>query len=471
MPIDWTKEADKYKDSLIKDLQGLVQIPSVLDEENATPEAPLGNHVKEALDWILALGEKDGFLTKNTGNLAGHIEMGEGAEILGVLCHVDVVPAGDGWTYPPFEGKVEKGRLYARGAIDDKGPTIAAYYAMKIVQSLGVPFTKRVRMIVGTDEESDWRCVEHYFKHEEMPSLGFAPDADFPIIHAEKGIIDFNLNFAGTKVDEFAPKIEMQSFASGERYNMVPDKAVAVLTAYLDQTYLLQEYDEYLKENELAGDYYIVSGNLTIELHGKSAHAMEPDHGKNAGLWLLAFLNRFQLDVNAKAFCEFASEKLHKDSRGHSLHIAGSDDISGDLTVNTGKIRYSKDGSYFGLNVRYPVTYDMDTAIEKITPELKEKEIAIKILADSKPHHVEGDDPFIQTLLKVYEKQTNQKGELLAIGGGTYARSLAKGVAFGALFPGRDDVAHQKDEYIDVDDLLKATAIYAQAIFEIACKK
>ncbi|PPA71695.1 dipeptidase PepV [Jeotgalibacillus proteolyticus] len=471
MPIQWTKEVEKYKEELVKDLQDLVQIPSVLDEAEATSEAPLGPHIKEALDWMLEKGSGDGFTVKNVENLAGHIEAGEGEDLLGILCHVDVVPAGEGWTYPPFEGKVENNRLYARGAIDDKGPTIAAYYSLKIVKNLGIPFTKRVRMIIGTDEESNWRCVSHYFEQEEMPSIGFAPDADFPVINAEKGLMDFDLIFHSAKQSEERSSLELHSFRSGERYNMVPDFARAVLTPYRDQTYLLQEFEEYLKAADLTGEYFIESGELTIDLHGKSAHAMEPDDGKNAGLHLLSFLSNFKLDGRAKAFCEFAAANLHKDSRGNTLGIAGKDEVSGDLTMNAGKIRYSQDEAFIGLNVRYPVTYDMDNAITALASRMKEAGIEIANKKDAKPHHVDGDDPFIQTLLKVYEDQTGDKGKLLAIGGGTYARSLEKGVAFGALFPGKEDVAHQKDEYIELDDLFKATAIYAQAIYELACKK
>ncbi|MEW9500733.1 dipeptidase PepV [Jeotgalibacillus marinus] len=471
MSIQWDQEVEKYKDQLIQDLQGLLQIPSVLDEKNTTVEAPLGVDVKKALDYMLKQGDQDGFTTKNVGNLAGHIEIGEGEDILGVLCHVDVVPAGEGWSYPAFSGQIDNNRIYARGAIDDKGPTMAAYFAMKMVNDLGIPFQKRVRMIVGTDEESNWRCVDHYFEHEEMPTIGFAPDADFPIIHAEKGIIDFDLVLTERKKDDTAPKMELRSFTSGERYNMIPDRAKAILVPHLDQTFLLQEYDEFLKEQGVTGDYYIDGGVLILECNGKSAHAMEPDNGVNAGLMLLSFLARFDFDARAQAFYSFAKKNLHNDSRAHALGLAGKDEISGDLTMNVGKIRYSDEEAYLGLNVRYPVTYDMDRAIQKLTSELLELGIEIANIDDSKPHHVDGQDPFVQTLLRVYEEQTKERGELLAIGGGTYARSLTKGVAFGALFPGREDVAHQKDEYIDIDDLLRATAIYAQAIYEIACKK
>lgn len=154
--------------------------------------------------------------------------MGEGDDIIGVLCHVDVVPPGDGWTSDPFSAEIRNGRIYARGAIDDKGPTMAAFYALKIVKDMNLPLSKRVRMIIGTDEESDWRCVEHYFKHEEMPTMGFAPDADFPIINAEKGIIDASL-LIPHRPNQAEPKAVLVSFQSGLRLNMVPDAAEAVI--------------------------------------------------------------------------------------------------------------------------------------------------------------------------------------------------------------------------------------------------
>ncbi len=189
--INWQLEIENRKQDLLADTQSLLKIKSVLDEENQTDTAPFGVGVKEALEYMLNLGEKDGFTVKNVDHVAGHIEMGEGEELLGILCHVDVVPEGDGWSSDPYGAEIRDGKIFARGAIDDKGPTMAAYYAMKVIKELGLSLNKRVRMIIGTDEESNWRCVNHYFEVEEMPTVGFAPDADFPIINAEKGIWDF----------------------------------------------------------------------------------------------------------------------------------------------------------------------------------------------------------------------------------------------------------------------------------------
>lgn len=467
--INWTKEVEKREADLIKDAQDLLKIKSVLDEGNSTPDAPLGGGVKEALDFMLQLGEKDGFTAKNVGNLAGHLEFGQGDDIVGVLCHVDVVPEGDGWSSDPYGAEIRDGKIYARGAIDDKGPTMAAYYAMKIVKELGLPLNKRVRMIIGTDEESDWRCVDHYFEHEEMPSMGFAPDADFPIIYAEKGIADYDLVCKAAGIEKEGFDAEVIEFSSGRRYNMVPDFAKAVLAVQQGQTDIVQRFDEFKRKNELDGKVTVESGRLVLELEGVSAHGMEPDNGKNAGLLMSAFLSELSLDGDSEKFFQFTAKYLGKDSRGRELGVAFSDDITGDLTINVGKLSYTREnGGRAGLNMRYPVTTNLEKTKEILHQLLETEGLSIENFTNSNPHHVDENDFLIQTLKKVYEEQAGEKAELISIGGGTYARSLKSGVAFGPLFPGRPDIAHQKDEYMIIEDLLRATAIYAQAIYELA---
>jgi succinyl-diaminopimelate desuccinylase len=467
--INWLEEVEKRKDNLIKDTQQLLHIKSVLDEENATEDAPLGEGVKEALQFMLQLGETEGFTSKNVGNLAGHLEFGIGDELLGILCHVDVVPEGDGWASDPFGAEIRDGKMYARGALDDKGPTMAAYYAMKIVKELELPLSKRVRMIIGTDEESNWRCVEHYFKHEEMPTMGFAPDADFPIIYAEKGISDFDMVMKIETKKQSETAVQVLHFQSGRRYNMVPDFAQASLQLKEEQTKIVQDFNSYLNENQLTGKYYVENGVFFIEVEGVSAHGMEPKNGKNAGLFLAAFLAKQELDGDSRAYFTFVSDFLFNDSRGNNLGVNYRDDITGDLTINIGKLSYkTQEGGRIGVNLRYPVTNDMTKTKVKLEKVLVEKGFIIENFSDSKPHHVDENDVLIQTLKKVYEEQTGEKAELISIGGGTYARSLKAGVAFGPLFPGREDIAHQKDEYIFIGDLLRATAIYAQAIYELA---
>lgn len=467
--INWLEEVNKRKDELLKDTQRFLQIKSVLNEENSTPEAPLGKGIQEALQFMLKKGEADGFIVKNVEHLAGHIEMGSGEDILGILCHVDVVPEGDGWSSDPYGAEIRDGKIFARGALDDKGPTMGAYYAMKIVKELDLPLSKRVRMILGTDEESDWRCVDTYFKHEEMPQLGFAPDADFPIIFAEKGIWDYYMNQAPINERQEDQNIVVQEFTSGRRFNMVPDAAKAVLTIQANGSDIEEAFKAFISKNGLEGNIKKDGYEMVLEVKGISAHGMEPKNGKNAGLYLAVFLNSLDLSGHAKQYFSFVQEYLFNASRGERFDIAYNDESTGDVTLNVGLLSYSpKNGGKIGINQRYPVSYNFNLANKQLETVLKEKGFTIETLSHSKPHHVDKDSFLVKTLSEIYEGQTGEKAELLAIGGGTYARSLEAGVAFGPLFPGREDIAHQKDEYMYIDDLVSATAMYAEAIYRLA---
>ncbi|MFC0298202.1 dipeptidase PepV [Geobacillus jurassicus] len=465
--IDWMKEAKKRKDDLIRDVQALVRIPSVRDDEQAQPGAPFGPKVAQALEYMLHRGREEGFRVKNVDGFAGHIEMGHGEKLVGVLGHIDVVPPGDGWTMDPFAADVRNGRIYGRGAIDDKGPTMAAFYAMKIIRDLGLPIGKRVRLIIGGDEESDWRCVEHYFRHEEMPDVGFAPDADFPIIHAEKGIIDADLSYRPPGQEE-AEGFALASFQAGRRYNMVPDAAEAVVEGAGRTEELLGLYEQFCRERGVKGSIRQSEGAVVFQLEGVSAHGAEPERGKNAGVYLAQFLASLPLDSQSRPFVQFLASSF-SDTRGQELGLAYRDEQSGDLTVNVGVLSYNRrHGGTIGLNIRYPVTADGDAIHRTLAGAAAEHGFALSRFSDTKPHYIDPNHELVRTLQRVYEEQTGEPARLLAIGGGTYARALTAGVAFGALFPGRPDVAHQKDEYIEIDDLVKATAIYAQAIYELA---
>lgn len=457
--MDWKREAENRKESMLKELQELIAIPSVLSTD-ATPDAPFGKEVKRALDWFLDKGREQGCQVKNVDNIAGHIEVGQGEELLGILGHVDVVPTGEGWTKDPFGGEIEGGKLFGRGAIDDKGPTIAAWTALKMVQDAGFEFNKRVRLIIGTDEESGFRCVENYFQKEEMPTIAFAPDADFPIINAEKGIaaVVFSQSYSG-KEDQ------LLTFKSGDRTNMVPDIAKAELEGNLADW--KDELQKFSAKYDLLFSAVEEDGRVTLTVHGKAAHAMEPDDGINAGVMLALFL-KDHLTGDGQVFTEFIADKFYGDTRGNALNLKFSDDASGDTTFNAGIMRFERSkGGTVEVSMRYSISCPFDELVEGVHAE----GFSVNVHSNSKPHYVEANDPFIKTLQAAYKKQTGEKAGLLAIGGGTYARVMDKGVAFGMLFPGERDVAHQLDEFVDIDNLVKATAIYAEAISQLACNK
>ncbi|GED63128.1 dipeptidase PepV [Lysinibacillus fusiformis] len=468
--MNWLQAAKERQDELVQELQELVQINSILDEDTRTTEIPFGNGPLQALEWLLAKGQKEGLLTKNVDNYAGHIEMGAGEELLGILCHVDVVPIGDDadWTYPPFSGTVADGKLYARGAIDDKGPTVAAWMAMKLVKDAGIQLDKRVRMIVGTDEETGFRCVDHYFKQEEMPSIGFAPDADFPLINAEKGIAE--LVFSQNKVGD-ATKEQLLLFNAGKRPNMVPDLAKATVQHASAQ--FEQNFQTFLSKNQLDGSLLMEDSRYIITIKGKAAHAMEPEKGVNAAVYLAAFLQQELTTESSKQFVDFIADVFYQDHYGHQLELQFEDAMSGHTTLNPGIVSYdvSKGGSLV-ISMRYSVSYPFDEKITEAQRLVVKRGFSLDIQDDSKPHYVSEDDPFIQTLASIYRRQSGDtETPLLSTGGGTYARVLKKGVAFGMLFPGEQDVAHRADEFVVVENLVQAAAIYAEAIVELAGKK
>ncbi|WP_332697543.1 dipeptidase PepV [Halalkalibacter lacteus] len=467
--INWTKEVDKRRDQLIEETQNFLRINSVLDESSSSESHPFGTGIAEALNFLLQKGEQYDFFVKDINGYAGVIEHGKGEESVGVLCHIDVVPAGEGWTSPPFSAEIRDNRIYARGAIDNKGPTLAAFFALAIVKELELPLSKRVRIIIGTDEESNWRCVDHYFKQEEMPTVGFAPDADFPIIHAEKGITDVTFNwgqrdpFDSTKVP-----LHLSRFQAGERFNMVPDQARAMISGEQEQLEKVEERFRSFRFNNKHNGYAQFEDRLLIlSYEGVAAHGSTPENGLNAGVYLAQFLSTIPFQKTANDYLEFIVK--YCDYNGEALGIAAYDDVSGALSMNAGLFDFDESGeAKVGFNIRYPVTASGEQCIERLKQVAQTNNAVFTVHDHMGPNYVNEDHPLIQTLQAVYRRQVGEEPKLLAIGGGTYARSLKTGVAFGPMFPGREDVAHKRDEYIDIDDLLRMTAIYAEAIYELA---
>ncbi|HZJ57502.1 MAG TPA: M20 family metallopeptidase [Clostridia bacterium] len=436
MPLD--KIVDFYRGKLIKSTQELVAIPSV--KGDPLEGKPFGEGINRALEYTLELGEKLGFLVGNVDGYAGFIEFGQGSETLGILAHLDVVPEGEGWTYPPYGGEIHDNRIYGRGAIDNKGPALAALYAMKAVMESGVSVNKKVRLILGTDEESGWADMDYYFNKQSMPDFGITPDANYPVIHAEKGIVHIELckEFNGAGNGERSPILRVKG---GSRANMVPDNC----------TYMLQGKAD------------------PINVKGVSAHGSTPAKGENAIAKALKDL--WDRGLGNEPIDKFIAD-LYKlvgmDTTGEGLGIKCRDDVSGDLTLNLGVIHVDSEVGKAVLDIRFPVEYTQGEILLKVHEKLKGTGIDVRVLHGQKPLHVPKDHFLVETLIRVYKEQTGEESaEPLSIGGGTYARALDTGVAFGAVFPGRPELAHQKDEYIDIEDLVLNTRIYAHAIAEL----
>ncbi|MGV0167050.1 dipeptidase PepV [Furfurilactobacillus sp. WILCCON 0119] len=468
---DWRAEVDQRKDAFLSDLETMLKVPSVRDDSQATEDAPLGPGPKAGLDAFLAIAKRDGFRVKNIDNVVGYVEVGDpdADETLAVLAHVDVMPAGNGWETDPFTPTIkDDGFLYARGASDDKGPGMAAYYGLKIVSELGLPLKRKVRFIVGTDEESDWTGMTRYFEVEPAPTLGFSPDAEFPIINGEKGNITLTTTFAGEQ-DSSAVNTLVR-FESGERDNMVPAEADAVVNS-TDADTLVAAFEAYVAAQPVEGTASVEADGVHLHVDGKASHGAWPENGINAGTYLGAFLATQPFSGSALNFVSFIMDDVHDDTVATHLDLAITDDVMGALSMNIGIMKYADGKGDVTLNFRYPKNTTAEAITEGVTAAATAHHGSTVAGRAMVPHYVSADDPLVKTLLNVYHEQTGLPAKEEVVGGGTYGRLMKRGVAFGAMFPGAPDTMHQPNECIPVEDLYRSAAIYAQGIAELAAQE
>lgn len=467
MEID--KAVESMKNDIIADVQDIISYKSI--ESKPEPGAPFGVEMRRCLDRTLEICKKLGINTENFDGYAGHAEYGEGDEIIGILVHVDVVPEGSDWSHEPYGGEVNDGKIFGRGTIDDKGPAIAAIYGLKAAMDSGVKFNRRVRIIIGCDEESGrWGCMKHYFKHAETPMCGFSPDADFPIINSEMGIIILNLEkeFEQNKKSQCGG-LRIKSIKGGNKVNMVPDYCECELEIKKDFTDRIKKTVEYMnKVKDKSFELEMHDDKCIIKSYGVSAHGATPDKGVNAISQLISCICRLPLCESAQTdYINFLESHIGMETDGKSFGVAMSDEVSGKLIFNLGTIDMNEEKASVGINIRYPVTKSGNDVYDILRK--KSSDAGVKVIeGDGKdPLYVPADNFMVKILQKVYEDATGQKANLISIGGGTYARAIKNAVAFGPLFPGKEETAHQKDEYIEIDDLMMCTKIYAKAIYEL----
>lgn len=445
------KLVDKYFDEFKDLLKNLVSYPSVLEEYKENSLEPFGKANKEVLDYILAYAKKDGFETLNQDNYAGHILFGNEGEDLGILSHLDVVPVeGQRWTSNPFEMVERDGKLIGRGVNDDKGPLAASYIAIKILKDLGFSPKKRIKLIMGCDEESGSRCLEHYFKYNPMPKIGFSPDACFPCINGEKAGAHFDM------VGSLENDSIISSILAGNRYNIVPGEARMTLKKNYKNEYL-----DFLKKNNFQGE---INGDEYIA-YGLSAHAMCPEKGINAAVILFKFLRT----ITNEEIVEFVNIYVADDPYGKKMGIDISCGEMGTLSLNLGIVKIIDNKVFLGFDSRVP-SDEHRNVIEKRLKEISKeyKNIHFDNFNMGTVHYVESSSKLVSTLVNAYQAITGDSvNKAYTIGGGTYAKFIDSAVAFGPQFVGGEDVDHQADEYINIKDYKKVIAIYLLAIYEL----
>lgn len=442
---------DSNFEDMVKDLARLIRIPSVMGEP--AQNAPFGEQPAAALSEMLDICREAGLSVRNIENYIGTADLFPTEETpeLGILCHLDVVPAGSGWSVPPFELTRRDGKLIGRGAIDDKGPSIAALYAVKAVKASGIKLCKNLRLIFGTNEENGSADLARYRRTEKLPEMLFTPDGSYPLINAEKGMLRIS----------YTAKINSNiiSIKGGGAVNAVPEYAEAVIKTEGADISLYENRFEGVKISyEQQGDAWKITAS------GKSAHASTPESGRNAVTALLAVLSEI---CGEPAISALSGMFPYGETEGASQGIKCEDELSGSLTSVLSVISAENGVLEAKQDIRFPVTKTSGEVLEKLN--CSTEKTGLKMQADmiSEPHHVHEDSAFIRTLLEVYEQVTGDKGHCVSIGGGTYVHETESGVAFGAEFPGEENNMHGADEFITEESLLKNAKIFAAAIVRL----
>jgi len=437
-------------EDMVSTLQRWIRVPSVRAERSAD-NAPFGAEVRRALDVAMEDIARLGMNVRDVDGYCCDCEIGEGEDVVAVLAHLDVVPEGDGWDHDPYGGEIVDGRMVGRGTGDDKGPGVAALFAMKAIEDAGIKLSKRCRLILGCDEECGMQDLEYYEEKIGLPDVGFSPDAEFPLINTEKGIMQMKLDAPMT--DE-----RLISIACGTRPNVVPGTAVAVVAGDWRE----QAADAFdVEDEDCAIETELVDGNTKLTVTGVPAHASTPEQGKNAAKMLIAVLKKLGIGGAPIALLD---EAVGEGYSGLNLGIAGSDAVSGPLTINLGLLFAGEGNLSVTFDCRYPVFFSDVTISTTVAKRLAPAGFAMEPCHASHPHHVPESSELVSKLMAVYNGITGTQAKPFAIGGGTYARHLKEGVAFGMLFPGEPELAHQANESIDVANYLKAARIYAYAI-------
>ena len=455
---------EAHRQGMLEDICTLCRINS---EKMPYKEGmPYGEGAFTALAEALSMAENYGFSITNYDNYVGTVDLNEKESQLDILAHLDVVPAGEGWKETePFEPVVKGDKLFGRGTADDKGPAVAALYAMRAVKELGIPLKKNARLILGTDEECGSSDIAHYYAIEKEAPMTFSPDGSYPVVNTEKGGLNghFTASFAPS---DALPKLV--SLEAGIKVNVVPGKARATVQG-IDVEVMEKAAEEVSGETGIRFEFDVEEDAATITAIGAGAHASKPEEGNNALTGLLVLIQRlpFAPCEQISAIGRLLELIPHGDTSGKALGIAMSDELSGDLTLAFSLLTISDrelDGTF---DSRCPVCATKENVLEVAKAKMAEKGFTLLNDSMKPPHHVDGDSEFIRTLLRTYEEYTGRTGECIAIGGGTYVHELKNGVAFGAAMPETDNRMHGADEFAVIEELIVSAKMFAQVIVDL----
>ena len=449
---------DAHWDEIVADIDSLVRIASVEDLAGAAPGAPYGPEPRKALDQVLAIAERLGFEVHDCNGYMGFADLpGASDTQIGIIGHVDVVPAGTGWTHPPYEVTRRDGYLVGRGVLDDKGPLMVALHVAKfwkdrMAQSGGtLPYT--VRMLFGVNEETDMKDVQYYRERFADPAFLFTPDNQFPVSYGESGICSGTLKSAPIEGGDI---IELQG---GQAVNAVPGNAWAVVRIE----------GPALRERENISIEPCGQGAYRVEAQGVAAHASTPELGRNAiGVLVDYLLDSLVGTPDERAFFGLL-QKLHRHNDGSGIDVACADPHFGALTAVGGMVWIEGSRMCQSIDFRYPTTIASSEIERRVNAVAAESGAAFTMEHDKEPFLMDPESLAVRALLDAYNEATGENRSGFTSKGGTYARMFTTGVSFGLEKPWEEHPAwvggmHGPDEAVSEALLKQAFAIYARTL-------
>ena len=404
---------------------------------------------------VLLAGIIMGLATRNCENYIGYAELAgaDPEKYLATICHVDVVPVGNGWSQDPFKMQIRDGWMIGRGVADDKGPMVATLYALKFLKEEGVSLRYPIRAMVGDNEETHMNDVEYYLKNYPAPVFCFTPDAEFPVCNGEKG------HFGAELVSPVCNG-EIKEFEGGVANNAVPDRASALVETDITK---LKNAPNITLEPEGNG--------VRIRGWGKSGHAAMPEGTVNAiGLVVNYLLDNGLCNDAERAYLE-ALKKLHASTAGTGLGIDCADGPFGPLTIIGGRIFMREGRIVQTMDSRYPTCTNAEKMKEQIKAAIGTG-ASLEKAEGAEPFYIAADTPAIKACIETYNEVTGENATPFTMGGGTYARHFPYAVSFGPehedmVLPEFGGPMHGANEAAPIDKLLEALKIYIIALLRL----